>query len=311
MTTTTDAPGQVYPASGASGSDGGNGYGGPASPTQGAQGAHTPGAAPGGASGAGQYRNDNPARSDGYGQSGQSGQSGQDGQSGQYGQYGQSGQSGQDGQDGQDGHGNAHASDQDPFGLLGAGHWSSGMPGEWREALLGFDSPQEAMDALQRGAGHVPAMAPDEIDIRFPEGVRVNQDTLADFRHFCVESGLSAAQAQGLADWQLRAVAAERVEAMRMGEAELRTRWGGRYEEHMTSALRMTTMLDRHMGGRLAPALAAIGGANDPVIIEALHALSTLVSEDSLGGARQAGGGGKPMSTEEFLKTEVFGASQG
>lgn len=184
------------------------------------------------------------------------------------------------------------------------------MPEAWREAVKGFGTPEEALQALQRGSGINPAAKPEDIDLGWPEGMQVDTAQEGRFKQECVRLGVTAEQAKALAHWQLKEVADAKADLIRTGEADLRGRWGNRFEANRNAALGALTMLDRKMEGRLAPAFAAIGAADDPVIIEALHALSTLVSEDSLGGASPSGGGTKPMSTEQFLMKEVFGGKE-
>jgi|GEM_PF-2729068 len=205
----------------------------------------------------------------------------------------------------------AQAAGTEAAGAEGQGaHWSQSMPEAWREAVKGFGTPEEALQALQRGSGINPAAKPEDIDLGWPEGTQVDTAQEGRFKQECVRLGVTAEQAKALAHWQLKEVADAKAELLRTGEADLRSRWGTHFDANRQAALGALTMLDRKMEGRLAPAFAAIGAADDPVIIEALHALSTLVSEDSLGGASPSGGGTKPMSTEQFLMKEVFGGKE-
>lgn len=244
-------------------------------------------------------------------------QTGQTGQTGQSGAYGTGTETGAGAGAGTPASGEAAGGQQATGTQAGAAgaegqgaHWSQSMPEAWREAVKGFGTPEEALQALQRGSGINPAAKPEDIDLGWPEGTQVDTAQEGRFKQECVRLGVTAEQAKALAHWQLKEVADAKAELLRTGEADLRSRWGAHFDANRQAALGALTMLDRKMEGRLAPAFAAIGAADDPVIIEALHALSTLVSEDSLGGASPSGGGTKPMSTEQFLMKEVFGGKE-
>lgn len=187
-----------------------------------------------------------------------------------------------------------------------AGHWSTDMPEAWRAHLAGFDNPEAALAALKRGAGYTPPTKPEDVKLSFPDGFNADMEQAGRFQKLCCEAGITGPQAQQLLEWQMKEVAEANAAMKQQGEKDLRAKWGNSYEANAKQALNGLTLLDRRMDGRLAPALAGIGAADSPVVIEALHIISTLVSEDSLSGGRQASGETKPMSYEEFLSKEIF-----
>jgi len=152
-----------------------------------------------------------------------------------------------------------------------------------------------------------PLADPGEVSIVFPEGMPVDEAMLNSYRRFCVDSGLNARQAQEAADFYLA------EQARRMGEereSSLRSlregAWAGRFEERLAQANYATHVLDRQMGGRLRPLLAA-GLGNNGVFAEMMAVIGESISEDAFSAQPGAyAASAAPMSTEEFLRTEVF-----
>ncbi len=188
------------------------------------------------------------------------------------------------------------------------GNWLDAVPEAWRTSMQGFGSAEDAMAALKRGAAYSPATDANAIDLGWPEGTTVDKGQEQRYKEACVRLGVTASQAQNLAQWQLQEMTASQTEHIRRGTQELQGRWGTQFEANKGAALSALTTLDRRLEGRLAPALAARGVTNDPVMVEALYAISTMISEDSLAGSGQAGGQMKPMTTEAFV-TELFANS--
>lgn len=152
-----------------------------------------------------------------------------------------------------------------------------------------------------------PLADPEAVSIVFPEGMPVDEAMLNSYRRFCVDSGLNARQAQEAADFYLA------EQARRMGEereSSLRSlregAWAGRFEERLAQANYATHVLDRQMGGRLRPLLAA-GLGNNGVFAEMMAVIGESISEDAFSAQPGAyAASTAPMSTEEFLRTEVF-----
>ena len=57
--------------------------------------------------------------------------------------------------------------------------------------------------------------------------------------------------------------------------------------------------LDKRMGGRLSETMAFNGMNNNPVLVEAFHAIGTLISTDALSGGRAAPAPDKAETAEE------------
>ncbi|MFI3271236.1 MAG: hypothetical protein R3Y11_03895 [Pseudomonadota bacterium] len=189
-----------------------------------------------------------------------------------------------------------------------AGNWLDAVPEAWRASMQGFGSAEDAMAALHRGAAYQPATDVGAIELGWPEGTTIDKAQEQRYKEASVRLGLTPSQAQNLAQWQLQEVVNSKTEHIRRGTQELQGRWGTQFDANKGAALSALTTLDRRLEGRLAPALAARGVTDDPVMVEALYAISTMISEDSLAGGTQAGGQIKPMTTEAFVQ-ELFANS--
>lgn len=171
------------------------------------------------------------------------------------------------------------------------------------------DAAAPAEGSPENGSGEVelPLADPADVDITFPEGLVVDGEMLGSFRQFCVDSGLNARQAQQAADFYLaeqgRRMAQEKelsLKALREGA------WSGRFEEKLSKANYATHVIDRHLGGRLRPLLAA-GLGNNSVFAEMMSMIGESISEDAF--TAQPGvyaSSHRQMTTEEYLRTEVF-----
>ena len=129
----------------------------------------------------------------------------------------------------------------------------------------------------------LPAAQPEDIVLVFPEGVEVDPEINRDFRRLCVDVGLSRRQAQALADWQMRL---DREFAQRQTEAadaELRQRWGAATDANRRAVRDVVQRLDRKLGDDRLSAFLGGPAGNVPVLVEALHLVSTMIGEDSLG----------------------------
>jgi hypothetical protein len=182
-------------------------------------------------------------------------------------------------------------------------HWSAALPDGLKEHLKDIGSPEEAAAALKRGLTYNPAAKPEDIRLKFPEGVRVDEGVQKRFGELCVNEGLTPKQAQALLDWQIKADAELRDGLVRQGQEALKKSWGARYEENQAKALQTFAALDKRMGGRLAQSLGGKEMALNPEVVEALHIVGALVSEESIGAA---GAGApdtdKPQSAEDAYK---------
>lgn len=187
-------------------------------------------------------------------------------------------------------------------GAAPAGDWRGGLPTAWADKLKDMGSEEDALKALERGMAYTPALKPEDVELRYPEGLTVDKAVSDSFRRFCVDKGITPAQAQALLDWQLAANKEMHDAALASGKAALQKQWGSRFEENSALALKAVTALDKRLGGRLSEALAFTGMSNDPAIVEAFHAVGSLISEDSLSGGTGADASDRPESAEETYK---------
>jgi hypothetical protein len=143
-----------------------------------------------------------------------------------------------------------------------------------------------------------------------PEGVDIN--TLDDggaldrFREFCVENKYTPEKAADLIKYQQGELAAAQEQLVAAGTTHLKGLWGNNYETNSGKSMVALTVLDRKMGGRLAPAFNSSGLTKDPVVIEALYEIGLMIGEDNLG--RVLPGGADPnkeVTTEESYE-ELF-----
>lgn len=178
---------------------------------------------------------------------------------------------------------------------------------ENRDGNTDAAAPAEGAPENGSGAANRPLADPAELELAFPEGLHVDEAMVGSYRQFCVDCGLTAAQAQQAADFYCaelgRRMAQEKeatLSALREGA------WGHRFEEKLAKANYATHVLDRQLGGRLRPLLAA-GLGNNGVFAEMMAVIGEAVSEDAF--SPQAGAyasSHRQMTTEEYLKSEVF-----
>lgn len=175
--------------------------------------------------------------------------------------------------------------------------WRAALPRDWGDRLRGVQSAEEALRALERGLDYRPAERAEDIRLTYPESFRgrVDRGVEDGFRQFCVDNGITPAQAQKLLDWQLGADREITDKIIADGARELRSEWGSRFEENRASALRAFTALDRRMGGRLSASIEGRDMANSPVFVRAFHEIGKLLSEDTLSG----GSGPAPFDARE------------
>lgn len=186
------------------------------------------------------------------------------------------------------------------------GNWYDGY-GDMGETFKSFGSKEEVLSALERGKNYHPATDIKEINLEFPKGIEVDEASMTSYKEFCVQNGITAEQAKALSQWQVNQILQNTQKIQEDGKAALKSLWGNNYDKNVEKSLSTLATLDRRMGGRLSVELNRSGGANNPVIVEALHVIGSLISEDSLSGAAAAPGEEEPMSTKEFLQKEVFG----
>lgn len=180
--------------------------------------------------------------------------------------------------------------------------WRGTLPAAWADKLKDMGSEADALKALERGLGYTPAQRPEDVELTYPEGFTVDKAVSDSFCRFCVDKGITPAQAQALLDWQIAANKEMHDAALASGKAALQKQWGSRFEENSSLALKAVIALDKRLGGRLSEALTFSGMSDNPAIVEAFHAVGSLISEDSLSGGTGAGATDKPESAEDTYK---------
>ena len=147
---------------------------------------------------------------------------------------------------------------------------------------------------------------PQPFAVKFPDDIPVSQDLLDNYQAFCADCGLNNEQAQQAVDFylqeQTRQMDAEREFSMNILENGA---WKGQFDQRLSVANSAVRALDSQLGGRLQPMLDA-GLGNNHVFAEMMACVGELLQEENFiphsGGSVTA----RSMSTEDFLRNEVF-----
>jgi hypothetical protein len=187
-------------------------------------------------------------------------------------------------------------------GLGGASpvKWQDALPESMREAAGGFASADEAVQAMKRGMDYHPVTSAEEVNLKFPEGIIVDEKQNLAFRELCVKTGLTKAQAQALADWQIESETAMMKAQTESTTEQLKKEWGADYVRRDDLSQRALHALDRQVGGQneLTSALVNSGAWSLAPVRRAFAELGGLMSEDSLSGGRGAATPDVPESPE-------------
>lgn len=187
-------------------------------------------------------------------------------------------------------------------GLGGASpvKWQDALPESMREAAGGFASADEAVQAMKRGMDYHPVTSAEEVNLKFPEGIIVDEKQNLAFRELCVKTGLTKAQAQALADWQIESETAMMKAQTESTTEQLKKEWGADYVRRDDLSQRALHALDRRVGGQneLTSALVNSGAWSLAPVRRAFAELGGLMSEDSLSGGRGAATPDVPESPE-------------
>lgn len=188
------------------------------------------------------------------------------------------------------------------LGLGGASpvKWQDALPESMREAAGGFASADEAVQAMKRGMDYHPVTSAEEVNLKFPEGIIVDEKQNLAFRELCVKTGLTKAQAQALADWQIESETAMMKAQTESTTEQLKKEWGADYVRRDDLSQRALHALDRRVGGQneLTSALVNSGAWSLAPVRRAFAELGGLMSEDSLSGGRGAATPDVPESPE-------------
>ena len=187
-------------------------------------------------------------------------------------------------------------------GLGGASpvKWQDALPESMREAAGGFASADEAVQAMKRGMDYHPVTSAEEVNLKFPEGITVDEKQNLAFRELCVKTGLTKAQAQALADWQIESETAMMKAQTESTTEQLKKEWGADYVRRDDLSQRALRALDKRVGGQneLTSALVNSGAWSLAPVRMAFAELGGLMSEDSLSGGRGAATPDVPESPE-------------
>lgn len=178
--------------------------------------------------------------------------------------------------------------------------WQDALPESMREAAGGFASADEAVQAMKRGMDYHPVTSAEEVDLKFPEGISVDEKQNLAFRELCVKTGLTKAQAQALADWQIETETAMMKARTEATTEQLKKEWGADYVRRDDLSQRALLALDKRVGGQneLTSALVNSGAWSLAPVRRAFAELGGLMSEDSLSGGRSAAAPDVPESPE-------------
>lgn len=148
------------------------------------------------------------------------------------------------------------------------------------------DKKEDQSDATGVDEADQPVTDWSKVDVKFPDGFDVNQESLKSFGDTVVKNGLTAKQAQALIDWQFGEIKAQMQALREIGEEDLQKEWGGKLEENKAATRGLIQRIDRMLGGsgdEFSKALAVSGAANQVGVVKGLYKLSQLIAEDSMG----------------------------
>ena len=189
--------------------------------------------------------------------------------------------------------------------------WYGSLPEASHEKLKGFASIDDALGAIEQGTKHTHAKSADDFkldgifaDAQLDDTAKATlKETLSGFTSHCMESDITPKQAEGLIKYQQELVVKQNEAAIEAGTTALKAQWGKDYDKNKDQSLLAVQALDKKMDGRLATALNGNPIVNDPMFIELMHTIGTMIGEDSLGiGSPGGAGDDKPMSYEEGFK---------
>lgn len=145
--------------------------------------------------------------------------------------------------------------------------------------------------------------SPDKYDFKMPDGTKVDEALIKEFRTAAHTSGLQPRQAQGLLDW-FNKTQGDRMTAysktMEDGVGKLKTEWGGKFDEKLSVASRAV----KEMGGdELISLLEETGLGNHPTLVKFFAKLgeSTMESQLIVG---DGGSNGQETKDEILRKIE-------
>lgn len=144
-----------------------------------------------------------------------------------------------------------------------------------------------------------------KVDIKIPEGLKVDEPTMAAFGDAAVKLGLTPKQAQALVEFQHNANKEFMERLYENGVKELRKDWGSKAKEHQQSVMTLIANVDRELGdNKFSKALSMCGATNFPDVCKGLLYIAQGMSEDSMGRGGAAGLNDRQETAEEALMKE-------
>lgn len=182
--------------------------------------------------------------------------------------------------------------------------WYESLPAEAHAKLKDFASLEDALGAIEKGAKYTTAKSVKDYNIDLGPELNGQEDggALDDFKNFCFENDISPEAAQKLVTYQMGKMSEAQKQLIEVGQAQLKKMWGNSYTTNSEKGFVALSILDRKMGGRLAPAFKQSGLVDDPIVVEALYEISTMIGEESLGAGGPGAAPQKPVSAEDAYK---------
>ena len=184
---------------------------------------------------------------------------------------------------------------------LAQAKWYEALPEEAREGFSEFETPEAARAALEVGKTvNTATCVEDYAALTLGPEFEGKEDggAIERYKAHCLKEGISPEKAQNTLDYQKGELAAAREQLLTVGNANLAKLWGGSDAANREKALVAVATIDRAMGGRFAPAMKAAGLVDDPIVVEAMHIVSTFLGEDMLGAGGPGGANdGAPETT--------------
>jgi len=117
-----------------------------------------------------------------------------------------------------------------------------------------------------------------------PEGVKLNEAEVAEFRKYAHSIGIPQKQFEKLLDYRVQSMLKEHqegervtTESVKAAETKLRSEWGAKYDEKLKTVNKMLTQFGKDVAGDIAAKYGA-----DPVIIALLGRVAENLSESTL-----------------------------
>lgn len=124
--------------------------------------------------------------------------------------------------------------------------------------------------------------SPDKYDFKMPDGTKVDESLIKEFRTAAHTSGLQPRQAQGLLDWFNKAQEDRMAgfsKTMTDGVDKLKSEWGGKFDEKLGMASRAVKELG---GDELISLLEETGLGNHPTLVKFFAKLGESTMESPL-----------------------------